>query len=238
MWQNFISWAKSHRDHFVVAVIILFWLRALFIALFLQTDVNELTEEATTFIRTATLYGLFSLSIIALLLYFAKRPWSEMGFQPKGFFNHTGIGILFGIGMLVQHYLIAQPVIGFFIRPSASDGIDPSVLFSDWNLLPFWILLSVFKGGLEEESWRMLEMTSFGKFWGKWGLVFGLVVGSVLFGIQHAYQGTDAVISTGIDGLLYGLIYLRKKSAWEAIAAHATYDIVSIGAGYYFFAPW
>jgi membrane protease YdiL (CAAX protease family) len=46
------------------------------------------------------------------------------------------------------------------------------------------------------------------------------------------YQGVGSVISIAIVGFLYSLVYLRKRRAWEAIAAHATYDIVAVILGF------
>ena len=53
-----------------------------------------------------------------------------------------------------------------------------------------------------------------------------------LFGIGHLYQGVDSAIGTGIQAVLFILIYLRKRNTLEAVVAHAVYDIIGITIAY------
>ena len=57
----------------------------------------------------------------------------------------------------------------------------------------------------------------------------------LVFGIGHLYQGVDSAIGTGIQALLFILIYLRKRRTLEAVAAHAVYDIVGITIAYWIY---
>lgn len=224
------------RHRITLAIVSLFWLRALLLNVVFNTENEPAVSGVSDLFNTATLYGAINLAILFLLWFWSGGKFSELGLRKEGFGKHLIIGVLFGIAMLLQHYLLTGPLIGAFIPTTADEGIDMSTLFQNTNDIPFWILLSVFKGGFEEELWRSFEMNSFKRVFGKAGLVFGLVAGAIFFGLQHSYQGTDSVISTGFDGLFYGLIYLRRKSIIEAMAAHATFDIISVLAGYYLYA--
>jgi len=214
----------------------LFWLKALLLNVVFQPENEPAVTGVRDLFSTATFYGLINLTVLLLLWYWSGGKLTGLGLKKEGFGKHLMIGVLFGIGMLLQHYLLTAPLFRSFVPATAHEGIDMSLLFQDTADIPFWILLSIFKGGFEEELWRSFEMNSFKRVFGKAGLVFGLIAGAVFFGLQHSYQGTDSVISTGFDGLLYGLIYLRRKSVAEAMAAHATFDIISILAGYYLYA--
>jgi membrane protease YdiL (CAAX protease family) len=105
-------------------------------------------------------------------------------------------------------------------------------LFLNLYNLPILILLTSFKGGFSEELWRIFVLTRFEKLLGRTGLIFALIAGSIIFGVGHLYQGVNSVITVGIVGFLYSLVYLRKRLALEAIIAHATYDIIAVLLGF------
>lgn len=231
-----VYYSVKSRQYITLVIIGLFWLRALLLNVIFQVNDEHDIGGVWDLFNSATLYGSVNLIIIFALWFWSGGNLRGLGLKKEGFGKHLGIGILFGFAMLLQHYLLTGPLIGSFVPANANQGIDMSILFQDTADIPFWILLSVFKGGFEEELWRSFEMNSFKRVFGRAGLIFGLIAGAIFFGIQHAYQGLDSVMSTGFDGLMYGLIYLRRRSVIEAMAAHATFDIVSILAGYYIYA--
>jgi membrane protease YdiL (CAAX protease family) len=55
-----------------------------------------------------------------------------------------------------------------------------------------------------------------------------LVISAILFGFIHIYQGTANVISITIQGLIYGLFYMRFGRVWSMIIGHALYDSLQI----------
>ncbi len=224
------------RQQITLCIIAAFWLKALLLNVVFEVDHKSDISGVWDLFSTATLYGAINLAVIFSLWYWSGGSVRQLGLKKEGFGKHLLLGILFGLGMLLQHYLLTGPLIRSFVPAGTNEGIDMTLLFQNTADIPFWILLSVFKGGFEEELWRSFEINSFQRVFGKAGLVLGLVAGAIFFGLQHAYQGTDAVISTGFDGLLYGLIYLRRRSVLEAMAAHATFDIISVLAGYYLYA--
>ena len=56
----------------------------------------------------------------------------------------------------------------------------------------------------------------------------GLIIVSVAFGAGHAMQGWDATIATGLLGLTWGWLYLRRRSAVAPIVSHAGYNALQI----------
>lgn len=220
------------RQRIVVAVILFFWVRAFYLNTFLQSETVEVANTTSGLFSSAAFYGAINLIVLFFLWYWSGGKLRGLGWRKKGFSRHLGIGFLFGVAMVLQHYLLTSPIFSAIISTSGNPGVDMAALLSDWSDLPLWILLAIFKGGFEEELWRSFEINSFQRIGGKAGLIIALILGSAIFGLQHAYQGWDTVASTAFDGLLYGLIYLRRRSVVEAMAAHAVYDIISILAGY------
>lgn len=58
-------------------------------------------------------------------------------------------------------------------------------------------------------------------------LIPALVLGAVLFGMAHAYQGTKGVIQTGTVGLGLVLLYKISGSLWVPMVVHIFVDLNS-----------
>lgn len=74
-------------------------------------------------------------------------------------------------------------------------------------------------GGVREELQRAFLLDRFRRDLG--GPATGLLVTTVGFGIGHLLQGWDAVIVTGLLGLMWGIVYLRRGSTIAPMVSHA-----------------
>lgn len=81
-------------------------------------------------------------------------------------------------------------------------------------------------GGVREELQRAFLLDRFREDLG--GATTGLLVTSVGFGVGHLLQGWDAVIVTGLLGLMWGVIYLRRGSTIAPMVSHALANAVQI----------
>jgi len=52
--------------------------------------------------------------------------------------------------------------------------------------------------------------------------------GLVFFGLGHAYQGLNGVVANCVNGILFSLVYLRKRDLVEVIAAHSFFDLLGV----------
>jgi membrane protease YdiL (CAAX protease family) len=91
----------------------------------------------------------------------------------------------------------------------------------------WFALVVVVAGGVREELQRAFLLHRFEHWLG--GPTVGLVVGSLAFGAGHLLQGADAAITTGTLGLLWGLVYLRRRSAVAPIVSHSGFNLLQIG---------
>ena len=112
-------------------------------------------------------------------------------------------------------------------RPAASGPTILSFFKEPTNLLA-WIPIGIFGGGVVEELQRIFIFTRFEKWLGRPGLILGIVLSSVMFGLGHRYQGLGIAISTAVSGGLLALLYLRRRSALEPITAHAFSDVLAM----------
>src|SRR5256885_16354812 len=50
-----------------------------------------------------------------------------------------------------------------------------------------------------------------------------LVVTSIVFGVGHQYQGLSGMITAGLGGFVFGLLYLvTGRNLWVSVIAHGT----------------
>ena len=81
-------------------------------------------------------------------------------------------------------------------------------------------------GGVREEVQRGFIVHRFGQYLGGGGT--GVLIHSVLFGLGHYEQGHDAAIATGLLGLFWGVIYLRRGSIVAPVVSHAAFNLAQV----------
>lgn len=87
-------------------------------------------------------------------------------------------------------------------------------------------IVAIIAGGIREEIQRAFILRRFERHLG--GAVVGLVLFSIVFGLGHVLQGTDAAITTGVLGLIWGIVYLRRGSILAPLVSHAGFDTAEI----------
>lgn len=89
-----------------------------------------------------------------------------------------------------------------------------------------FLIVVLLAGGVREEVQRAFLLTRFERHLG--GAAVGLGVTSLAFGAGHALQGYDAAVATGLLGLIWGWVYLRRRSAVAPIVSHAGFNTLEI----------
>jgi uncharacterized protein len=84
----------------------------------------------------------------------------------------------------------------------------------------------VVAGGVREEIQRAFVLHRF-KVWLGGGAV-GIVVGSIAFGAGHVVQGYDAAIATGLLGVFWGIVYLRRGSVVASMVSHSGFNLLQL----------
>jgi membrane protease YdiL (CAAX protease family) len=224
---------------------LLFLSLAVIVAKWIAKAITNITYVDTTFDKISSMQGLaltaltnsaFVVISVTLLLYLSREEYGDLGFHRRRLLREIGLGALFGVVMFVLDTLLISPVASALVPETASQGIDMSVFFGKLSYAPIWLAIALLKGGFAEELWRIFSLTRFEKLFGRTGLVLALIADSLVFGLGHAYQGLGAVLANGVQGLLYAGIYLRKRSAWEPVVAHAVFDLIGITLGFLIYA--
>lgn len=87
-------------------------------------------------------------------------------------------------------------------------------------------IVVVVAGGLREEIQRAFILDRFERHLG--GAMVGLVLFSVAFGLGHALQGWDAVLLTGSLGVIWGAMFLARRSVVAPMVCHAVFNLSQV----------
>ena len=160
----------------------------------------------------------FGLLTAFIVLWGSKFQWSEFGIG-KPYLQKT-IFSAFLQAILVEIYLGS-------IDLSALDGIRGSFI----NYVFFVLIMWVFAAFGEEFLYRGFFMKRLAVIFGntnKAWMVSAIVI-SILFGTAHYYQGFSGMITTGLIGFWFSLIFYRNRNNLTlAILTHGFYDMIGI----------
>lgn len=81
-------------------------------------------------------------------------------------------------------------------------------------------------GGVREEVQRGFIAHRFDQYLG--GGALGVVIYSFFFGLGHVEQGYDAMIATGVLGLIWGFVYLARRSIVAPMVCHAGFNVAQL----------
>jgi membrane protease YdiL (CAAX protease family) len=81
-------------------------------------------------------------------------------------------------------------------------------------------------GGVREEIQRGFIVHRFGQYLG--GAWWGIGIYSVIFGLGHVEQGIDAAIVTALLGVVWGLLYLVRRSIIAPMVSHAGFNLAQL----------
>ena len=87
-------------------------------------------------------------------------------------------------------------------------------------------LVAIVAGGVREEVQRAFILHRFEEHLG--GAPVGLVVFSVVFGAGHLIQGWDAALVTTMLGVVWGVVFLSRRSVIAPIVSHAGFNVLEI----------
>lgn len=87
-------------------------------------------------------------------------------------------------------------------------------------------VIAILAGGVREELQRAFLLRRFEQHLG--GPAIGVLVLSTAFGLGHIPQGWDAVIATGLLGVFWAVVYLRRRSSIAPMVSHAGFNSLEV----------
>jgi len=129
----------------------------------------------------------------------------------------VALGIGLGVLLMIQNLIPSLHT----VQQNPLEGLLTST--RDAWLFAFVALVA---GGIREEVQRAFLLHRFERWLG--GGTVGVLVTSIGFGAGHILQGFDAAIVTGLLGAMWGVVYLRRRSAVAPMVSHAAFDLLQI----------
>lgn len=123
------------------------------------------------------------------------------------------IGVVYGLRLFLPSlHNVSQSPIEAFMRTPLEAAI--------------FMVVVVLAGGIREELQRAFILRRFEQRLG--GINVGLILFSLVFGALHYDQGFDIAIAIGLLGLLWGILYIRRRSAVAAMVNHASFNAAQV----------
>jgi CAAX protease family protein len=89
-------------------------------------------------------------------------------------------------------------------------------------------VVAIVAGGIREELQRAFLLQRFERHLG--GPIVGVIVLSLAFGLGHYPQGWDATITTGLLGVFWAIVYLRRRSTVAPMVSHALFNAIQVAS--------
>ena len=135
-----------------------------------------------------------------------------------------GVAILPGIFMLVMLVMVVILRFAPHLHNVAHNPLE-DMLRTRGDALVFAVVVMV-AGGVREEVQRGFIAHRFEQYLG--GAFWGVAIYSVFFGLGHYEQGYDAMIATGLLGLIWGLLYISRRSIVAPLVSHAAFNLAQL----------
>jgi len=190
----------------------------------------------TSFKRSPGLGVILAMLAIAALTWSRGEGLAGLGFvQPESWLATLLLSMGLGLILALASTLLIEPLTdrlaGTAIDHSLFDGIRGNLPGLLKLLLLVWVLVAF----LEEIIFRGFLMLELARWLGKGagGLAINLLFTSVLFGIAHWYQGRSGALSTGLVGLLIGVIFIAGGyNLWLPVLTHGFIDTFGLALVY------
>lgn len=210
------------REQLIEVAVFLFLIGpSLVLSLFLVHQGN------LSFMLTAVATILRDLSFLSLILFFIWRN-GESILQVGWTLRDVRKDILLGLALFVPIFFGAAALdqilgsIGFSSPSTPLPSLEPSR--SALEMLTAVVLVAIV-AVTEETIFRGYLMLRFDIFGSS---LLSVLLSAFVFSLGHGYEGTAGVVTVGVLGAVFSLVYIWRKSLIAPITMHFLQDLVSI----------
>jgi len=162
----------------------------------------------------------FEVGLVSLVLYFLWRngePRHRIGWTGKNLWRDVALGIALYIPLHIASGVVAALV--WMIGLSGPLMRTPVYgLPHGAAQLALALVLAAVIAAAEETVFRGYLILRFATLTGR--VSTGVVLSTVLFGVEHTYQGVAGMITVGMMGLIFALVYAWRRSLVAPIVMH------------------
>ena len=185
-------------------------------------------QGALSFVLMASGTILRDLALMGLVLYFVWR--NGEGFGAVGWkFQEAGREVALGLALFIPFFL-GTAWLGTALKDAglSAPSTPPVALLPGRNIgemLLACILVSVVAVA-EETIFRGYLLLRFTAITARPAIA--LVLSAAIFSLGHGYEGAAGVVTVGVMGLIFGLIYLWRGSLIAPVVMHFLQDFLAI----------
>lgn len=171
--------------------------------------------------------GLFALMICTIMLRLEGRGLHSIGWTRRDFGLNVLIGLSAYVCTAIVLLFLAVLLSILFPQILEQENEAAQAIEKTFPSMPFggMVLFMVFVAIWEEFAFRGFMLTRLQMVFRRWWLT--LIVGAVLFGTGHFYQGPLAVGQTILLGLVLGMLFLWRRSLVPGIVFHLANNVVA-----------
>lgn len=185
-------------------------------------------EGSVNFVTVAVATIFRDLSLVMLIIFFLWRnnePLSAIGYR----FEHLGREILIGVILFIPVFFGAAYLeeilkrIGFTVPSTplpadiVSKGAGELILATILVVIVAWSEETIFRGYL---VLRLKSVTQ--------SILSAILLSSFIFSLGHGYEGSAGVVTVGVMGAVFTIIYLWRKSLVAPMVMHFLQDFIGI----------
>jgi membrane protease YdiL (CAAX protease family) len=152
-------------------------------------------------------------------------------FAPENWGQTILWSILLGAGIQFLSTLFLEPFADKVTKSATDHSAFESLRGNLVNLLIVLVTVWIVVAFAEEIIFRGYFMGTLVAFLGTStpALALNLLLSSVLFGLAHWYQGKSGALSTGIIGVLLGILFIASGfNLWLPILTHGFIDTIGL----------
>ena len=152
----------------------------------------------------------------ATALWFGERPIAREAL--------VGAGIVPAVFLMVVVVLNVLRLVAPWLHNVPTNPLEQ--LAATPGQATIFAVVAILAGGVREELQRAFLLQRFARHLG--GPVVGVIVLNVAFGVGHIVQGWDAVVTTGLLGAFWAVVYLRRQSSVAPIVSHSGFNALEV----------
>jgi membrane protease YdiL (CAAX protease family) len=175
---------------------------------------------ASTMLRDVALVAL-----VLLLLARARQPLTAIGWTFRRLGRDAALGFVLSIPVLVGSQALAVALRDLGL-PGPQRSAPDLVPTPDAAELVLAVLLVAVVAIAEETVFRGYLILRFRGTLG--GNVSAVVLSSVVFAFGHGYEGAAGIVTVGLTGMVFALVYVWRKSLVAPMVMHAAFDLVAL----------
>lgn len=185
-------------------------------------------EDKTGFVLLALSAIFRDLALLSLILFFAWRdqePVRRLGLSARDLERNIVLGFALYVPFLLVIGLVEQLLTALGLSQPSEPGPSYFRVGGQWELALAVVLVivvaiseeTIFRGYLIRRLQTATGSTA-----------AAVLLSSVVFALGHGYEGSLGMISVGVMGLIFSLIYLWRQSLVVPMVLHFLQDFLAI----------